>query len=81
MSQRKDNESETCTDAKDALEIYSGVDANKKAAFLKEFIDNGRGKGKDALKFRYQYRRTIARSKEDTIAQTGNDLNRLGGNN
>ena len=81
MSQRKDNDSELCVDAKDALEIYSNVDANKKAAFLKEFIDNGRGKGKNALKFRYKYRRTIARSKEDTIAHNGNDLNRLGCNN
>ena len=65
-----------CKEATDALAIYSSVDACKKAEFLKEFIDNGRGKGKDAMKFRYTYQWTVARSKEDAISTNGNDLDR-----
>jgi len=76
LSQRKDGDSETCVEATDALSIYSRVDTCEKAKFLKDFIDNGGGKGKDDMQFRYTYNRTIARAKEEKIAVTENDLNR-----
>ena len=78
MSQRKDDNSEVCKEATDALEIYGKMDACLKAKFLNDFITHGRGKGKESLKFRYTYQRTAIRTKEDKISTTENDLNRHG---
>ena len=74
--QRKDDDSDTCKEATDALEIYGQMDASQKSQFLNDFITHGRGKGKDAMKFRYAYQRTASRTKEDKISATENDLNR-----
>ena len=60
------------------LEIYAGMDIKIKPKFLNDFISHGRGKGKDALKFRYAYQRTAVRSKEETISSTEDDLTRHG---
>ena len=78
VSQRKDDCSDQCIAATDALLIYSGIDANLKSKFLNDFISHGRGKGTDALKFRYQYQRIAVRSKEEKISTTESDLNRHG---
>ena len=74
--QRKDDDSDACKEATDALEIYGKMDASHKAQFLNDFITHGRGKGKDAMKFRYAYQRTASRTKENKISATENDLNR-----
>ena len=74
--QRKDDDSDMCKEATDALEIYGQMDASQKSQFLNDFITHGRGKGKDAMKFRYAYQRTASRTKEDKISATENDLNR-----
>ena len=76
VSQRKDDGTDVCKDATDALEIYSNMDASLRSNFLNDFISHGRGKGKEALKFRYTYQRTASRSKEEKISATENDLNR-----
>ena len=78
VSQSKENSSISCLEAKSALEIYGGMDASLKAKFLNDFISHGRGRGKDAMKFRYQYLRTVTRTKGDKIPTTTNDLNRHG---
>ena len=78
VSQRKDGESEACKEATSALDIYSNMDASEKYKFLNDFIGNGRGKGKDALKFRFTYQRTATRSKEEKISTTENMLTRHG---
>ena len=76
VSQRKDDNSDVCKEATDALKIYGGMDASLKSNFLNDFISHGRGKGKEALKFRYVYQRIASRSKEEKISTTENDLNR-----
>ena len=51
----KDQDSERCTTAKTALDIYTKIDnARDKGNFLKEFLENGGGKSKDSLKFIYK---------------------------
>ena len=78
VSQRKDDTSDMCKEAASALQIYADMDVLKKPKFLNDFISEGRGKGKDALKFRYAYQRTAVRSKEEKISATENDLTRHG---
>ena len=78
VSQRKDDSSDMCKEASSALEIYAGMDIKIKPKFLNDFISHGRGKGKDALKFRYAYQRTAVRSKEEKISSTEDDLTRHG---
>ena len=78
VSQRKDDTSDMCKEATSALEIYADMDASIKCNFLNDFISQGRGKGKDALKFRYAYQRTAVRSKEEKISSTEDDLTRRG---
>ena len=79
VSQRKDDTSDMCKEATSALEMYGNMDAStSKCNFLNDFISHGRGKGKDALKFRYAYQRTAVRSKEEKISATENDLTRHG---
>ena len=76
VSQRKDDDIDVCKEATSALDIYKHMDAILKSNFLNDFISYGRGKGKEALKFRYVYQRTASRSKEEKISATENDLNR-----
>ena len=78
VSQRKDDGSEQCIAATDALVIYSGMDASLKSNVLNDFISHGRGKTPDALKFRYQYQRVAVRSREEKLSATENDVNRHG---
>ena len=78
VSQRKDDSSDVCKEASSALEIYADMDIKIKPQSLNDFISHGRGKGKDALKFRYAYQRTAVRSKEEKISATENDLTRHG---
>ena len=76
VSQRKDDDTDVCKEATSALDIYKNMDASLKPNFLNDFISHGRGKGKEALKFRFVYQRTASRSKEEKISATENDLNR-----
>ena len=78
VSQRKDDSSDMCKEASSALDIYADMDAKVKPKFLNDFISQGRGKGKDALKFRYAYQRLAIRSKEEKISSTEDDLTRHG---
>ena len=78
VSQRKDDSSDVCKEASSALEIYAGMDIKIKPKFLNDFISHGRGKGKDALKFRYAYQRTAVRSTEEKISSIEYDLARHG---
>ena len=78
VSQRKDDSSDICKEATSALAIYAAMDTKDKPKFLNDFISHGRGKGKDALKFRYAYQRLAIRSKEEKISTTEDDLTRHG---
>ena len=76
LSYTEDDGNDACKYATDALAIYGAMDdCRDKSTFLNRFISEGRGKGKDALKFMYSYQRIATRAKrrQDLIHLLGHE--------
>ena len=60
-------------EAQGVIDVYDSLgDPGRKAAFLKDFEMNGAGKGKDALKFAANFKKTVETDKAGQVSVVDN---------